>query len=409
MAALNSKSLVWSYFERMGEKAKCLQCKPAKILTCCGGSTSALRKHLISVHRIKLTDAQEDKQDMQAKRVRIYDNQHSIIEYRKQQSLGELAQLAAEDGFSFLRIVQSKFIRSSLSAKGFIPPKSHSTVFIKAREYSIHIKSCVKKELAELLKIKARFSVSLDEYTSDCNRRYMNVNRHYKFQVWNLGMGRIFNSMPAEIAKDILEVRLREFDILLTDDVVALVTDGASVIKKMGTLSKQLHQLCYAHAIHLAVCEILYDTDEQNDIELPGSSSEILLNLSEINNFELDEEFCDDMLNDIEICDPNDTDIIIPILKHHLNCVISIVRRITKMFRKSPKKNDILQSYERQIRNGKELKLILDCKTRWNSLLSMIERFLDLKKPLSKALIDISCNVNIDEYEWEILEDIQKV
>ena len=77
-------------------------------------------------------------------------------------------------------------------------------------------------------------------------------------------------------------MRLREFDILLNDDVVALVTDGASVMKKMGTLSKQLHQLCYAHAIHLAVCEILYDTDKQNDIELPGSSSEILLNLSDI-------------------------------------------------------------------------------------------------------------------------------
>ena len=115
------------------------------------------------MHSIKLTDPQEDKQDMQAKRVRIKDNQLSIIEYRKQQSLGEiLAQLAAEDGFSFLRIAQSKFIRSSLSAKGFIPPKSHSTVSIKVREYRIHIKSCVKKELAELLKIKARFRVSLD-------------------------------------------------------------------------------------------------------------------------------------------------------------------------------------------------------------------------------------------------------
>ena len=52
------------------------------------------------------------------------------------------------------------------------------------------------------------------------------------------------------------------------------------------------------------------------------------------------------MLNDSEIGDPNDTDIVIPILKQ--------VRRITKMFRKSPKKNDILQSYVREIRNGKE-------------------------------------------------------
>ena len=31
-----------------------------------------------------------------------------------------------------------------------------------------------------------------------------------------------------------------------------------------------------------------------------------------------------------------------------------------------------------------------------------------MKKPLSKALIDISGSTNIEDYEWEILEDIQK-
>ena len=33
---------------------------------------------------------------------------------------------------------------------------------------------------------------------------------------------------------------------------------------------------------------------------------------------------------------------------------------------------------------------------------------MDLKKHLSKALIDISGSTNIEDYEWEILEDIQK-
>ena len=60
----------------------------------------------------------------------------------------------------------------------------------------------------------------------------MNVNLHYKSQVWNLGLGRIFNSMPAEIAKFILETKLREFAILLNDDIVVLVTDGSSVMIK---------------------------------------------------------------------------------------------------------------------------------------------------------------------------------
>ena len=97
----------------------------------------------------------------------------------------------------------------------------------------------------------------------------MLINLHYKSQVWILGLGRIFNSMPAEIAKDILETKLREFGVLLNDDIVALLTDGAPVMIKMGKPSKPKNQLCYAHAIHLAVCEILYDSTVELDSNVP--------------------------------------------------------------------------------------------------------------------------------------------
>ena len=147
----------------------------------------------------------------------------------------------------------------------------------------------------------------------------MNVNLHYESQVWILGLGRIFNSMPAEFAKNILETKLREFGVLLNNDIVALVTDGASVMIKMGKLSKPLHFT-------------KYDSNNNYNIELPASSSEIMPNPPD--DSELGGEsgdIFDDMLDDNEICDPNDTDVIIPILKHHLNLVISRVRRITKM------------------------------------------------------------------------------
>ena len=115
----------------------------------------------------------------------------------------------------------------------------------------------------------------------------------------------------------------------------------------MRKLYKPLHQLCYAHGIHLAVCEILYDSNNSNDIGLLASSSEIMPNPPD--DSELGEDMFDDMLNDSEICHPNDTDVIIPILKHQLNHVISKARRITEMFRKSPTKNDILQNYVKVI------------------------------------------------------------
>ena len=128
------------------------------ILSCSGGSTSALRKHLFSVH-IKLDDAQEAKGDtFLNKRIKLDDKQVSLLDYTNQQSLGQiLSRLAAEDGFSYLRISQSKFIRSSLSAKGFIPPKSHSTISIRVREYSLQVKSSIKQELAEIFDLLCFF------------------------------------------------------------------------------------------------------------------------------------------------------------------------------------------------------------------------------------------------------------
>ena len=51
----------------------------------------------------------------------------------------------------------------------------------------------------------------------------------------------------------------------------------------------------------------------------------MLLNLS--GNFELNEEFHDNILDDNETCDPYDTDMVIPILKNDINLVIIELRR----------------------------------------------------------------------------------
>ena len=71
--------------------------------------------------------------------------------------------------------------------------------------------------------------------------------------------------------------------------------------------------------------------------------------------------------------------------------LIKKVRKIVKLFRKSPVKNDILQSYVKASNpSSQSLTLILDVKTRWNSLLDMLRRFVRLRAEIEKALIDIS-------------------
>ena len=56
--------------------------------------------------------------------------------------------------------------------------------------------------------------------------------------------------------------------------------------------------------------------------------------------------------------------------------------------------------------NGKNIDLILDCKTRWNSLSDMVGRFLKLKSCVFKALLDLKSNVKFTDEEIQDLYDI---
>ena len=78
---------------------------------------------------------------------------------------------------------------------------------------------------------------------------------------------------------------------------------------------------------------------------------------------------------------------------------IDKVRKIARIICKSPVKNDTLQSYLKS-ENRKSIHLLLDCKTRLNSLDAMLERCLDLRSPLEKTLIDYKINDPFSEAEY---------
>ena len=88
--------------------------------------------------------------------------------------------------------------------------------------------------------------------------------------------------MPADKAVTIVREKLKEFGICLDSDIVAATTDGAAVMKKFGKAILPTHQLCLAHGIHLAVCDVLYkttlvqeiipDLDEEEDFALDDIS-----------------------------------------------------------------------------------------------------------------------------------------
>ena len=136
--------------------------------------------------------------------------------------------------------------------------------------------------------------------------------------------------------------------------------------------------MCYAHGLQLVIHDLFYEnqtryTEEESDY------------LSETDQCE--EEIFD------EIEDSEGLSMVIAtgtqqedslMLKHDMLGIVNRVRRIVKFFKLSPLKNEILQNYSKE-KHPNGLQLILDCKTRWSSLLYMLERFVKLKIPMQKS------------------------
>ncbi|CAK1595515.1 unnamed protein product [Parnassius mnemosyne] len=78
--------------------------------------------------------------------------------------------------------------------------------------------------------------------------------------------------------------------------------------------------------------------------------------------------------------------------------IIEKVRKLVRLFKKSPTKNDLLQVYINQ-EFGKNLQLQLDCKTRWSSLADMISTFnkvLDRVFQPIKLAVEVLCRRDSD-------------
>jgi hypothetical protein len=412
-----SESFAWKYFVKCEKEdsAVCNKCK--SVLKCKGWSTSGLIRHLSKKHNInKPSDIlgkrpAEEEASTSNKRLPVQTKLTFAI--RKETCAEIVTKLATLDGISINSITKSQFIRQSLFDKGFCLPKNPSHVMDLVHSQYDNIKDRVCSEITSCLNSGSRFSLSLDEYTSLNNRRYLNINVHRNDgKFWNLGMVKINGSMPAEIAVDSVRTKLEEFGLSLDKHIVSCVTDGASVMVKFGRLIACDHNLCYAHGIHLAVCDVLYrktdtivdammeETVEQTRRHSDGGDED------EDNDFSMniDSEVECGGNCDVEIdinLDVNDTD-----EKINVSAVINKVRKIARLFRKSPLKNEILQKYVTED-HGKNLMMILDTKTRWNSLLAMLERYVEIRSPVSKALIDLkNTDIEIEKEEATVIQNV---
>lgn len=405
----------WEYFTRTKDEGKCKISGCGKKIKASGGSTSGLHTHLRTIHNINLLKGKRveksEKDPDDPKCVKVSTSSSKVVVESKEKIVGFfkpiikidktipaiISRLVARDGLPFLKICTSYDIREMLKRQGDSNiPKSSNTVRKIVLDYGKNIREELSSEFSKLKTDQEKFSVTLDEWTSKKVRRYMNVNVHTDNNFFNLGLSRVWGKMPAEKCIEVFNERIGIFGLSL-NDIVAVTTDGASVMIKFGKLLGIIHQICLAHGLHLAVIKCLY-----------GKTPKAGTNEDEEGDEEDDEVFCDEELDqeglNLEVIEE---DICVDeILNIDVKNLIIKIRKIIKKFRKSVTKNEEFLQKEVKEKFGKEKVLLLDVKTRWNSLLDALERFYELQECIRLAFRKLKIEFDFSETEMKLLQQI---
>ena len=144
----------------------------------------------------------------------------------------------------------------------------------------------------------------------------------------------------------LVELRLADFKMNFTH-IAAMVTDGASIMVKLGRLAPYEHVICLSHTLHLVITDVFYpkkksDSGEDVDEELSET-------LGRDDSSEGEDE--DDEATSLPTPTRNGNP---RALAPTIGSVVKKVRVIIQKFRSSPVRNDSLQE-EVKKKYGKEL------------------------------------------------------
>ena len=179
--------------------------------------------------------------------------------------------------------------------------------------------------------------------------------------------------------------------------VVSIVSDGAPIMKKLCNIS-QLITNSATRMMCIWLC-VMYCTKNISVTHIAGKNYDY--------DDDQDEKMCDEGFG-IVIPAAASKKVPVPVFNVEIENVPKKVPKVVKTFRRSPVKNEVLQKYV-LLEQNKELSLVLDCKTRWSSMYKMIERFIYLKKCISKALLDLSIEHDISTTEFLFLNELKCV
>ncbi len=399
--APQKRSLVWEHFLVHPEKtgSKCKHC--GQIFK--DPATRTLGYHLRNRHKIKTSSQPEGANAAPAES--SSGGQSQITDhFRGPQQLSlehMLSNLAAVDGLTFHTLANSTTLHNLWKKQGYRVPSCHKTIKRIVMQYSEKKKTELIQEIACWKEQGCRFSLTMDEWTSGRNRRYAGLNLHGQGGIILLGLVRISGSMPAERGMELIKKKLLEFGLDLEKDIIGISTDGATVMRKMGRLLPVAHQVCALHGLHLAITDVFYkkkeateeDSDDDNEEEEDDDQvgTRVLTSSGDGEETEMTE-----FRTGVE-------------LNKRFAPLINKVRKISRSFRRSPLKNDLLER-KCQEKETRHKQLLIDTKTRWNSMLAMVKRFLEMKDLVREVLEEMDNSRDFpSEEELDLLLQVVEV
>ncbi|XP_008181981.1 zinc finger BED domain-containing protein 1-like [Acyrthosiphon pisum] len=224
----------------------------------------------------------------------------------------------------------------------------------------------VKGNVQILLNAASHIAITTDIWTSMNTDSFMTLTAHFvdtnlrELSTVVLCTKKLESNHTGVYLSQVMTEELMEWNIL--NKVVAIVTDGAVNIKLAVRLMDIPQIPCTAHKLNLIV---------QQSLEM----------------------------SEVDEADRDETGGFKNILK---KC-----RNIVAFFKRSEVGNRILVEKQKQLGINKVLKVKQDVRTRWNSTLLMLERLVQLKEPLTIAIISLTrAPIFLDHDEWNIVEDI---
>jgi len=145
-------------------------------------------------------------------------------------------------------------------------------------------------------------------------------------------------------------------------------------MKKVGSIVPAEQQLCCAHGVQLAVLDVLYkrtSVNSQSAQELTAAVQDHSEAVDVDDEHDCDDE-AGDFVQEMEVVNDIESHDLIAELSGEYQDIVQKVRAIVKFFKRSATRNDALLQPYVKAEFGKEISLVLDCRTRWNSLFELI-------------------------------------